>query len=274
MSWDAPPPPGEPRQPAQWTQPQDGQYGGPYFPPYPNPNPNYPAPSPPPRRSRTGFYVAMGVLAVVVATGVAVGVAATASKSGSGTPSALGASSSTAAATASAVSADATSSADAAPSQSPHTVVVPASAGPLNLLSNTDTKRRTAKIASSLSGNASYGNPKIGFYAVGSNDSYSVWMLAEADSDSPPFRTSVNLLGDTALARRLAEGGKMTDVTTESPGSLGGALLCGKLTVGGSRLRVCEWVDDSTFGWVYFMPSVNDSDVLTYALDLRNAAEQ
>lgn len=291
MSWDAPPP-GEPQQPPQphgqppqpyfptqpydqpppqWPQPQDGQYGGPYFPPHSNAH--YPAP-PPPRRSRAGFYIAISAVAVVVAAGVAVGVAATSSKSGNGTPSALAASSSAAAATTGAAPTDAASGAGSAQSQSPHTVITPASAGPLNLLSNADTKRRIAKIASGLSGNAAYRNPKIGFYSVGSGSSYSVWMLAEASSDAPAFKSSVNVLGDAAMARQIADGAKMADVTSQSPGPLGGSLLCGKLALSGSQFRVCEWVDDSSFGWVYFMPSVNEHDMLAYTLDLRSSAEQ
>ena len=279
QSYDQPPP--------QWTQPQadqygqpgqPGQYGDPYFPPYPL----YPT-APPPKRSRTGFYVLVGAIAIVVAAGVAAAVAVTGSKSGNGTPSAL--SSSAPANTASADAASgANSSSTSAPtptpasgsdaSQSPRTVILPTSAGPLNLLSNADTARRIAGITSSLAGNAAYSNPKIGFYAIGSDSSFSVWMLAENSSDVPAFKPALNLLGDAAMARQIAQGAKMTNVTTESPGPLGGAVLCGKIATTGGQFRVCEWVDESSFGWVYFVPSVSSGHVLAYTLDLRSGAEQ
>lgn len=251
--------------PPQWVQPSQGQYGGPYLPPYQ-----------PPKRSRTAFYTALGVIAVVVAAGVAVGVAATNSKSGNGTPSALNSSAANTAPTDSAPTGTASSDAtpDASASQSPHTVITPANAGPLNLLTNADTAQRIAKIASGLSGNAAYVNPRIGFYSIGSASTYSVWLLAENSADVPAIKNSVSILGDTAMARQIAQGAKMTDVTPESAGPLGGVVLCGKLSTDSGDVRVCEWVDDSSFGWVYFMPSVNGNDMLTYTQDLRGAAEQ
>jgi hypothetical protein len=212
----------------------------------------------------------------VVAAGVAVGVAAANSKSGSGTPSALNSSAADTAPASSSptdtASSDAASGAGAP--QSPHTVITPANAGPLNLLTDADTTQRIAKIASSLSGNAAYVNPKIGFYSIGSASSYSVWLLAENSADVPAFKNSVGILGDTAMAHQIAQGARMTDATPESAGPLGGAVLCGKLATDSGDVRVCEWVDDSSFGWVYFMPSVNGNDMLTYTQDLRGAAEQ
>ena len=295
MSWDAPPP-GEPeQQPTQpygqpWsndqpTQPfqptapygqpyeQPGQqYGGPYHPPYP-PYPTYP---PQPKRSRTGFYVGLGAVALVVAVGVAVGVAATSSKSGNGAPSALGASSSASAAATDDAPTDAASSAagDTGGSQRSHNVIAPTSAGPLHLLTDADTAARISKIAAGMAGDVAKGNPKIGFYALGSERSFSVWMIAENSADVAGFKTSVAMLGTSAVAHQIASAATMTDITTRSPGPLGGALLCGKLPVNGGKVRACEWVDNSSFGWVYFMPAVNDGDILTYTLDLRSGAEQ
>jgi hypothetical protein len=257
----------------QWNQPQwgqpPGQFGGPY----------YPAPTPPKRR-RTGFYVALSIAAVVVAAGVAIAVAATSSKSGGGAPAALGTNSAGATSAAAAASTgdasgdNASSTPSADTSQTPHSLVVPTTAGPLQLVNNADTARRIAAIRSSLSGNTAYLNPRIAFYSVGPDDSFSVWLLAETSSDVPSFKVGVNLLGDDAMAHQVADGAHMTDVTTESPGPLGGAVLCGKIPADGTELRVCEWVDDSTFGWVYFLPSVNSGDMVTYTQDLRGSAEQ
>lgn len=289
MSWDAPPP-GEPQQPPQQQpyaptqpygqpygqQPQwgqapgqppssgqgQGQYGGPYFPPYQG--------YPPPRRNRYGWLIGLGAVGVVVAVSVAIGIALTTSSSG--TPIAVGTSSPTTSTPSDTASASASASPE--PSQDPHTVIVPDGAGPMNLLTNSDTAQRISQIESSLIGNVAYSNPQIGFYTVGSDSDYSVWMLAEDTSGISVFQNSVNTLGDAAMARQIAAGAKMTNVTTESPGPLGGAMLCGKLAISGAQFRVCEWVDDTTFGWVYFMPTVSDGDVLTYTLDLRGAAEQ
>lgn len=258
MSWGAPPP-DESQQPygqQQWGQHDQfggSGYGGPYFPPYP--------PTPPKRR-RTGLFTALGVVAIGVVAGVTASIVIT-SGSDKGTPTADSTSSSAP-----------PSSASASPSQNPHTVAVPPSAGPLHLLNNADTARRSATIKSRLSGNAAYSDPQIGFYTVGSDSSYSVWMLAETTTGIAVVQNSVNTLGDDGMARAIARGAKMSDVTTESPGPLGGALLCGKVTLNGSGYRVCAWVDDSTVGWVYFMPSVPQSDVLRYTLDVRDAAEK
>jgi len=259
MSWGAPPS-GEPQQqPHGQPQPQwsqhgrhgshggyDGEPGGPYFPQYPPDRP---------KLRRTSVFTVLGVIAIAVAAGVAAAVAVIGSGSGKGTPAAAGSSS-------------------APPSQSPHTVAVPASAGPLRLLSNADTARRISRIKTSLAGNAAYSNPQIGFYAIGPESSYSVWMLTENTTGISVVQNSVTTLGDEGMARAIARGAKMTDVTAESPGPLGGALLCGKVTLAGSGYRVCAWVDNSTVGWVYFMPSVRQSDVLPYTLDVRNAAEK
>lgn len=256
---------GQQPQPApQWDQ--YGGYGGPYYPAY----------QPPPKRNRTGFYVALGAVGVVVAAGVAAAVIATSSKSGSGTPSADGSSTSTTTSTSQSTSPStaASSSASSGTSQTSHTVVVPQSAGPLTLLSDSDTAQRISTIESSLTGNAAYSNPQIGFYTVGSDSSYSVWMLAEDTSNVSAIQTSVATLGTMGMARSIAQGAHMTDVTAQDAGALGGALLCGKIPVSGNEYRVCEWVDESSFGWVYFMPSVPQADVLTYTLDIRNAAEQ
>jgi hypothetical protein len=280
MSWDAPQPGEQPpqqqpygdtapyEQPTtpygqptapygnQWGQYGETQYGGgPYYPVYP-----------PQKRNRNWFYVGLAVVGVVVAVGVAIGVAATSSGGPSSPAAANSSGTSTSAAASPGVSAPV--------SQSPHTVIVPASAGPLNVLNNADTAQRIANIETNLTGNSAYSNPQIGFYTVGSDSAFSVWMLAETTTDIPVIHDSVHTLGDAAMAHQIALGAKMTDVATKAPGPLGGALLCGKLALDGATYRVCEWVDDSTFGWVYFKPSVPQADVLIYALDLRRAAEQ
>jgi hypothetical protein len=258
---------GQPGQPYGQPYGQPGQqYGGPYYPPYPQQ----------PKRSRTGFYVALGAVALVVAVGVAVAVAATSSNSGKGTPSALSGSSSASASATDTTPTDAASSTagDTGGSQVTHNVVAPTSAGPLHLLSNADTAQRISKITASMAGNVAYAHPKIGFYTLGSDSSFSVWMIAENSAEVPAFKTSISMLGTSAVAHQIAQAATMTDVTTRSPGPLGGALLCGKLPVNGGKVRACEWVDNSSFGWVYFMPTVNDSDILTYTLDLRSGAEQ
>jgi hypothetical protein len=254
--------------PPQWDQ--QGGYGGPYYPAYQ-----------PPKRGRTGFYVALGAVALVVAVGVAVGIVATSSNSANGTLAANGANSSASAATAPSTATSATPAASATTStststapQTPRTVTVPQTAGPLTLLVNADTASRISNIKSNLAGNAAYSNPQIGFYTIGSESNYSVWMLAEDTANLPTFRSSLTLLGFTGMARSIARGANMTNVTTENAGPLGGALLCGRITVTGGTYRVCEWVDGSTFGWVYFTPSVRQSNILTYTLDLRSAAEQ
>lgn len=254
--------------PPQWDQ--QGGYGGPYYPAYQ-----------PPKRSRTGFFVTLGAVALVVAVGVAVGIVATSSNSNGGTPAANGSNSSAPAKTtpSAATSATPVASASAAAStgtapQTPRTVSVPQTAGPLTLLVNADTARRIANIESNLAGNAAYANPQIGFYTIGSDSDFSVWMLAENTANIPNFRSSLTLLGFDGMARSIARGANMSNVTTESAGPLGGALLCGRIPVTGTEYRVCEWVDGSTFGWVYFMPSVRQANILTYTLDLRRAAEQ
>jgi hypothetical protein len=275
MSWDAPPPqqPGEPIVPLDgWTLPPPppqqpaavpwGQYG--------SPGGFYPAP---PKRSRTGLYVGLGVGVGVVAIGLAIGIAVGSSNS-TGSPSASGITATATASAPSSAAASPTAAASTAASRGARTVVLPAGAGPLHLLTNSDTASRVAELKSKLSDNAVYSDPRIGFYGIGSSSSFSAWLLAESTTDIAAFQDEVRSLGPDGAAREIAAAAKMTDLETESPGPLGGALLCGTLPEGSVRITACEWVDDSSFGWVYFLPSVGHGKAIGYTLELRGAVEQ
>jgi hypothetical protein len=266
-----PPPFGQPSQPyGGWPQPTDPAAYQQY--------PGY-APYQPPKPKHTGLYVGLGIGAVVVAAGVAVAVALSGS-SPSTSSAASGSSASTQASTATTPSAgtdtgtptDNNTATQA--TQTTHTVTVPATAGSLHLLTNSDTAARISSLKSKLAGNAVYANPQIGFYGVGSKTTYSVWMLAETTTDIPSFQQQVANFGDAATAQSLATGTKMTSIETVDAGPLGGAMRCGLLTQSGVTVRTCVWVDDSTFGWFYALPSVSRSDAITYAQELRAAAEQ
>ena len=95
----------------------------------------------------------------------------------------------------------------AAPSQSPHTVVVPASAGPLHLLSNTDTARRTAQHRVEPVRKRGVRKPEDRLLHGRLEPTRTASGCSpRPDSDSPAFKTSVNLLGDAAMARRMTAG--------------------------------------------------------------------
>jgi hypothetical protein len=243
-------------------QPGAGQWGQ-----YGAPAPFYGGP--PPKRSRTGLFVGLGVGAGVIAVGVAVAVAVS-SSSGSGTPAAAG--STTASTSASASASAASTSTDA--QQTTHTISLPQSAGSLRLLTNSDTGSRIAQLKSQLASNSAYSNPQIGFYGIGSSASYSAWMLAEDTTNIPTFQDSVSAVGVDASATAIANAAGMKSAQTESAGPLGGALLCGTMTVSGVDVYACEWLDETTFGWVYFLPSVSHTAALGYTLDLRGASEK
>jgi hypothetical protein len=257
---------GQGQQPGAWEQ--YGNSGG-YYPP-----------QPPPKKSRTGLFVGLGVGFGVIAAGVAIAVAVSSSNSPS-TPVANGGSSSASAGASPSASAD---TASAAPSDSAssstgitgtgHTISVPSRAGTLRLLTNADTTQRISELKSKLSGNAAYTDPQIGFYAIGSSHVYSVWLLAEDTSAIPSFQDSVTSLGAEGAAREIATAANMKNIQTEPAGPLGGAMVCGTLNENGVNLMACEWVDDSSFGWVYFMPTVSHGKALNYTLDLRGAAEK
>ena len=271
--------------PSQWnaTQQWDAAQGNPGAanpspwgqPPYQEAPPFFTAP-PPPKRSRTGLYVGVGAGAVLVA-GV---VAAVVAMSG-GSPTAPAAQSgATATATPASASSTPNNAADASPtgagtagSQTSHTLSVPAVAGPLHLVVNADSQQRISDLKKNLQSNTAYPDPKVGFYRVGSAGSFSVWLLAQNIANLSDFQTSLGVLGPTGVMKQITQGASMTNVTVENPGSLGGALDCGKLNVDGTEVRSCVWVDNSTFGWVYFLPSVSQSKLVTYTVDLRAAAE-
>jgi hypothetical protein len=282
------PPYGQPPQPYEQTlqygqypaqQPAYDQYGQPLPPQQGAPWGQFGAQPPyygaPPPKRRTGLYVGLGVGAVVVAAGVAVAVALSSSNSPT-TPVAQGSSTASAAAAPSSPSdtAAASASATGGGSQAARTISVPQTVGSLHLLVDSDTTSRISELKSKLAGNAAYSNPQIGFYTIGSSSAYSVWLLAEDTTDIPTFKDSVSALGADGAAKEIANAANMNDIQTQSPGPLGGAMLCGTLTEDTVDVFACEWVDDSSFGWVYFMPSVSHTKAIAYTLDLRGAAEK
>jgi hypothetical protein len=254
-----PPPPGQPGAP--W-----GQFGGPYYPPQ--------------QKSRTGLYLGLGVGAAVAVTVAAVLIISNRSTAHPA-PAALAASAS-ASATPNATP-NATPSDSASPSASPsntdatqatHTISLPDNVGSLHRLQNADTRQRIDDLKKQLSSNPVYKNPQVGFYGVGSNTSFSVWMLAEDSNDAPTLQLTVNALGPQSAAQQIAEAAKLSDIQNEDAGSLGGALLCGTLSSNSVDVYACEWVDNSSFGWVYFLPSIGHDQALVYTLDLRSATEK
>lgn len=232
-----------------------------------------PPSAPLPKRGRTGLYIGAGAGAVLVA-GV---VAAVVAMSGGGANPASAAQGKGASSLGSAADgnfAGGGPGASATPNpQVSRDLVVPLTAGPLRLLLNADTEQRANDLKRNLSANNAYPDPQVGFYRVGSTGSYSVWMLAQSITGFPQFQSSLGTLGVPAVMKQITESASMKDVTVENPGQLGGALDCGKLTVSSTVVRSCVWVDPTTVGWVYFVPSVNQSKLVTYTQDLRAAAE-
>jgi hypothetical protein len=247
-------------------QPAAGQWGQ-----YGAPAPFYGGP--PPKRGRTGLFVGLGVGAAVIAAGVATALAL-----GGATGTVNTASTGTTASPAASTSAGATDSPSTTPSaatqQTARTVSVPQSAGSLHLLTNSDTTSRITQLKTQLSGNAAYSNPQIGFYGIGSSTAYSVWMLAEDTTNIATFQDSVNALGVDAAAKEIATAASMKSMQTEPSGPLGGAMVCGTLSEQSVTVFACEWLDTTSFGWIYFMPSVTHTKALGYTLDLRAAAEK
>lgn len=254
--------------PSPWGQPQY-QEAPPFF-------GAAPIGTAPPKRSRTGWYVGLGAGAVLIAGVVA---AVVAMSGGSPTTPAAQSGPTTTAAPASGSSTpnngteSSPTGAGTAGSQTSHTLSVPMSAGPLHLVVNGDTQQRVSDLKKNLQSNTAYPDPQVGFYRAGSAGSFSVWLLAQNIANLPDFQTSLGVLGPTGVMKQITGGASMTNVTVENPGPLGGALDCGKLNVDGTQVRSCVWVDNSTFGWVYFLPSVSQSKLAAYTLDLRAAAE-
>jgi hypothetical protein len=239
------------------------------------PFPAQPFAQPERQRSHTRLYVGLGVAAAAVA-GVVAAVLML-SQSGKGTtPTAQGAgAASGAAGSAGAPSGDSAKSGTSrsegsAPSRM---LAVPLTAGPLRLVTNADTAQRISDLKRNLIGNAGYPDPQVGFYRIGPAGPYSVWLLAQSTVANADFQSSLAGAGAAAVLSQIVAGASMSDVTPQDPGPLGGALDCGQLSVSGTRIRSCVWLDRSAFGWVYFLPSVNQSKILQYTLDLRAAAE-
>jgi len=250
-----------------WSQPQY-QSAPPFF------------AAPPPKRSRTGMYVGLGAGAVLVA-GIVAAVVAMSGGSSNQSPAAHGAGPPPS--TAGSGSSTPNRVTDTAPtgagsgspaSQNAHTLSVPQTAGPLHLVTNGDIEQRISDLKKSLASNTAYPDPLVGFYRAGTSGSFSVWLLAESTANIADFQTSLGIMGPSGVMKQITGGASMKNVTVENPGPLGGALDCGKLNVDGTDVRSCVWVDRSTFGWVYFLPSVGQSKLVPYTLDLRAAAER
>lgn len=246
-----------------WGQPQY-QTAPPYF------------AAPPPKRSRTGLYVGLGAGAALVA-GVVAAVVAMSGASPDPSPAAHGngptATAGPGSSTANGVTNTSPAASGSPVSQNARTLSVPQTAGPLHLVTNGDTEQRISDLKKSLTSNTAYPDPLVGFYRAGSAGSFSVWLLAESTTNIADFQTSLGIMGPTGVLKQITGGASMKNVTVENSGPLGGALDCGKLTVDGTDVRSCVWVDHSTFGWVYFLPSVSQSKLVQYTLDLRAAAE-
>lgn len=251
------------RNPAPWAEPQyeaePPVFGG-----------------PPPKRSRTGLYVGAGAGAVLIA-GI---IAAVASMSGGGNnaPVAQGGSpSATASAGASApnnVTNTSPTHSGTPRSQSSHVLSVPSGAGPLHLVVNADTAQRITDLKKNLASNTAYPDPQVGFYRSGYTGPFTVWLLAQDTTGITDFQNSLGLLGPAGVMKQITDGASMTDVTVQKPGTLGGALDCGKLSVdNNSQVNACVWVDHTTFGWVYALPSVSQKNLIQYTQELRAAAE-
>ena len=261
--WDAPQPNPAAANPAPWGQPQY-EAAPPFF------------SGPPPKRSRTGLYVGLGAGAALVA-GV---VAAVVAMSGGGSNPAAAAQGGSPSATAGSGASTPNNVVDTSPSgagtpgsQASHVLGIPLTAGPLHLVANGDTAQRIADLKKNLAANSAYPDPQVGFYRVGGSGSFSVWMLAQSTANLADFQTSLGIMGTAGVMKQIVNGASMKDATAADPGPLGGSVECGKLSVDGTDVRSCVWVDRSTFGWVYFLPSVSQSKLVAYTLDLRAAAE-
>lgn len=227
------------------------------------------------QRSRTRLYVGLGIAAAAVAGVVAAVLALSPSGRGAATTAQGAGTASGSAGSVGGLSGDSakngTSRSDgSAPSRM---LGVPLTAGPLRLVTNADTAQRISDLKRNLIGNAGYPDPQVGFYRIGPAGPYSVWLLAQSTVANADFQSSLAGAGAAAVLSQIVAGASMSEVTAQNPGPLGGALDCGQLSVSGTRIRSCVWLDRSAFGWVYFLPSVNQSKILQYTLDLRAASE-
>lgn len=239
------------------------------------PPPFFDAPpsAPPPKRGRTGLYIGAGAGAVLVA-GIVAAVVAMGGGGANPASAAQGKGASSIGSAANGDPAGAGPGGSATPNpQASRDLVVPPTAGPLRLLVNTDTEQRVNDLKRNLAANKAYPDPQVGFYRVGSTGPYSVWMLAQSTTGLPEFQSSLGTLGVSGVMKQITASAVMTDVTVENPGQPDSALDCGKLTVSSTAVRSCVWVDTTTVGWVYFVPSMNQSKLVLYTQELRAAAE-
>jgi hypothetical protein len=213
----------------------------------------------PPRKSRAGLIIALATAgAVVVFGGLAVAIGLSAGKGERG-------------ATATASSAPSAST-EATPSDTPHTIDVPASAGGYKRVTGSVADRLTKSMRKTLgTAGTAYANAKLGIYFKNADSQKSLIFIGMSGQDVPDLAEELRSRSPSEEVDSTFMGMGITDTSDFPAGPLGGTLRCGKRPAGEGA--ACAWADHSVLGMVMTPLSSDTVSLGATALALRNAAE-
>ncbi|MEV0401005.1 hypothetical protein [Actinoallomurus sp. NPDC050550] len=231
----------------------------------PGPWQPYGPPPMPPRKSRAGLIIALSTAGAVVVFG---GLAILIGLSSSGDKQKPGAA--TAAPSAS------SSAPDAAPTDTPRSIDVPASIGDYKRITGSVADRMIQNMRKSMGNStgttaAVYAKAKIAIYLKKGDTQQPLVFVGMSGDDIPELRAELQSRSASEEVDSMFLGMGVTDTSDFPAGPLGGVLRCGKGTTGASS--ACAWADGSVVGMVLTPLSSDTVTLGATTLALRNAAE-
>jgi len=253
-----------------YGQPGYGQqpvYGQPEFAQYP---------AAPPKKGN-GMFIAILVGALVVIGG-GVGAAIVLTGNHKNTPVA-GPTTSNSVLTSSAPTTAASSSTSASTSStstSSGSLTAPSSVQGLTVLQNSVAQSAVSAMKSSLSSDADlYPDPLLAAYNDAGGDNVTTILVDQAMSDlTASNQAELTSSGSASdVVSEIMTGAGVSNAQTESTNASDGALSCGTKVESGTKVTICVWYDDTTFGTLQYLDGTSPSTAAPVADAVRAAAE-
>jgi len=249
-------------QPPVYGQPGYGQqpmYGQPEFAQYP---------AAPPKKGN-GMFIAILVGALVVIGG-GVGAAIVLTGNHKNTPLAGPTTSS------SVLTSSSPTTAASSASSSSGSLAAPSSVQGLTELQNSVAQSAVTAMKSSLSADADlYPDPLLAAYNDAGGDNVTTILVDQAMSDlTASNQAELTSSGSASdVVSEIMTGAGVSDAQTESTNASDGALSCGTKVESGTKVTICVWYDQTTFGTLQYLDGTSPSTAAPVADAVRAAAE-
>jgi hypothetical protein len=211
----------------------------------------------PPKKSRAGLIIALCTAATVVVFGglaVLIGVSSGGKQKSGAIPVEPSAS---------------TSGPGTAPTDTPHSIDIPASFGDYKRVTGSVADRLAQKMRNSLdSSGKTYAKAKIGIYYKNGGSQQPLIFVGMSANDIPELASELRSRASSEEVDSMFLGMGVTDTSDFPAGPLGGVLRCGKRTT-----AACAWADGSVVGMVVTPLSPDIVSLGATTLALRTAAE-